>query len=113
LIDAKLKTDIRSRIKKRLEAIEKEDITSKDDRAIVTLDQQSVGRLSRMDAMQQKAMADATFRRRQAQKVQLEAALKRLASGEFGACQDCGEDIAPERLLLSPTVLRCKECATA
>jgi DnaK suppressor protein len=39
--------------------------TAKDSRAPVTLDQQSVGRLSRMDAMQQQSMELATEERRQ------------------------------------------------
>lgn len=80
-------------------------------RAAVVLDQTSVGRLSRMDAMQQQAMANATSQRRQLGITQAKAALKRLAEGEFGYCVECGEDIARKRLDHNPTVATCITCA--
>ena len=49
------------------------------DRAPVTLDQQSVGRLSRVDAMQQQSMDIAREERRRKRLKVLEAALARLA----------------------------------
>jgi len=48
----------------RLKALNAADSTTEKDRAIVSLDQQSIGRLSRMDALHQQAMAQATHRRR-------------------------------------------------
>lgn len=48
---------------------------SKEYRAPVELDQQSVGRLLRMDAMQQQAMAQDITRRRQHRKVSIERAV--------------------------------------
>ncbi len=82
-----------------------------DDRRPVELDQQSVGRLSRMDAMQVQAMAQAQEDRRQAQLRRIDGALQRLAEGEYGACVECGEDIAPKRLEIDPTVAKCVDCA--
>jgi len=81
------------------------------DRRPVELDQQSVGRLSRMDAMQQQAMAAAQEARRRARKAAIEAALRRLDEGEFGWCTNCGEFIGIERLDLDPTLMRCVDCA--
>ena len=52
--------------------------TAKDSRAPVALDQQSVGRLSRMDAMQQQSMELATEERRQQRLAALAAALRRV-----------------------------------
>ncbi len=80
-------------------------------RATVTLDQQSVGRLSRMDALQQQAMAQATHARRRQMETRIAAALARIAAGEFGFCDSCGEDIPPKRLALDPTITRCVSCA--
>jgi len=40
----------------------------------------------------------------------LDAALERVASGEYGCCVDCGDDIARERLLANPAAARCTEC---
>jgi len=82
-----------------------------EDRAPVTLDQQSVGRLSRMDALQQQAMAAAQSRRRAARLKAIEAALRRIDNGDFGYCDGCGEAIVQGRLDLDPCATRCVECA--
>ena len=82
------------------------------DRKPVELDQQSVGRLSRMDAMQQQAMASAQDARRRARIRALQAAIARLGTDEFGWCGDCGEFIGLKRLELDPTVMRCRDCAS-
>ncbi|MGM0583570.1 MAG: TraR/DksA family transcriptional regulator [Pseudomonadota bacterium] len=80
-------------------------------RATVGLDQQSVGRLSRMDALQGQAMAQATRRRRQAELKRIETALRLIEEGEYGWCQACGEPIDPRRLDLDPTLQLCIDCA--
>ena len=85
---------------------------SKDSRAPVALDQQSVGRLSRMDAMQQQAMAQDHTRRRQQRKIALEQALLRIRDGEFGYCIECGEPIAVRRLEVDPTFRTCIRCTS-
>ncbi len=79
--------------------------------APVRLDQQVQGRLSRMDAMQGQAMAQATIERRRIEIAQIDAAFKRMEKDEFGYCVECGDDIAPKRLALSPAIARCVECA--
>ncbi|MBT6284808.1 MAG: TraR/DksA family transcriptional regulator [Rhodospirillaceae bacterium] len=79
--------------------------------APVQLDQQVQGRLSRMDAMQGQAMAQATIERRRIEIAQIDAAFKRMEKDEFGYCVECGDDIAPRRLALSPAIARCVECA--
>ena len=84
---------------------------SKEYRAPVELDQQSVGRLSRMDAMQQQAMAQNLTRRRQQRKVALERTLSRIRDQEFGYCVECGEPIAVRRLEIDPTFETCVRCA--
>ncbi len=89
----------------------RQDARGQDAQRTVTLDQQSVGRLSRMDAMQQQAMAKATQARRNQMKQRIQAALIRLGEGEFGYCLTCGEDIATKRLDLDPTALTCVACA--
>ncbi len=88
-----------------------EDRISGESRAPVTLQQDSVGRLSRMDAMQQQAMAQAQERRRKAERARIKAALERLDQGEWGYCMQCGEEIAQARLSHDPSVARCVGCA--
>lgn len=41
----------------------------------------------------------------------IEAALARIADGEYGVCVNCGEAIAPARLDLVPHASRCRNCA--
>lgn len=96
----------------RLAAIEEQDRISKGDRAPVTLDQESVGRLSRIDAMQVQAMALAQERRRKIERLAIGAALQRIEQGDFGYCIACGDAIPEARLRNSPTVVKCLECAS-
>lgn len=76
----------------------------------VELDQARVGRLSRMDAMQGQQMALETARRRQQQLLKIEGALRRIASGEYGECFVCGEEIDARRLSVDPASTRCVAC---
>ncbi len=100
-------------IHQRLADLKTENKLGKDSQSVVELDQQAVGRLSRMDALQNQAMAVAQQNRRDIQTRRLTAALARLAEGEYGYCEDCGEDIAPKRLELDPAASKCINCARA
>lgn len=85
--------------------------SSRDARDTVMLDQTSVGRLSRMDALQGQAMAKAEEERRQLALRRITAALARIDRGEYGDCIECGEWIATKRLEWDPLVLKCIDCA--
>ena len=92
--------------------LESDAATSGDAAAVVELDQSKVGRLSRMDAMQAQAMAQASGQRREAMLRNIEAALIRVDDGSYGRCRDCDEPINPKRLEFDPTALRCIDCAS-
>ncbi|MGB1695973.1 MAG: TraR/DksA family transcriptional regulator [Paracoccaceae bacterium] len=98
-------------IRQRLEELTNEDQLGVGAQKVVELDQQSLGRLSRMDALQSQAMAQAQQRRRDGQRLALRQALRRIEEGEFGDCIDCGEAIDVVRLRANPTLLRCMSCA--
>ena len=74
---------------------------------VVQLDQQSVGRLSRMDALQNQAMAQETERRRQLNLRKIAVALARIEEGEFGYCAVCGDPIQRARLDIDPAAATC------
>lgn len=78
----------------------------------VMLDQASVGRLSRMDAMQGQAMAIETQRRRDIQLRRVHAALSRMEGGDYGLCTACEEEIALPRLQADPATGLCIACAS-
>ena len=84
---------------------------SKEARDVVELDQQAVGRLSRMDAMQQQAMAEAQERTRQLDLTRIDMANRRLADGDYGYCINCDEEIPDARLAIDPMAERCVRCA--
>ena len=100
------------RITDQLSALEQDNALGQSSQALATLDQQSLGRLSRMDALQSQAMAQATQNRRHVLRRGLLTALQRLKDDNFGFCEDCGEDIAPKRLEFNPTVLLCVGCVS-
>jgi DnaK suppressor protein len=81
--------------------------------APLTLDQSRVGRLSRMDAMQQQAMARAAARLSAMEERRIRTALDRVASGDYGYCMGCEEEIAEGRLRVDPSALTCITCARA
>ena len=85
--------------------------TSGEARAVVTLDQQSVGRLSRMDALQGQAMALEQDRRREQELARVDAAIARIESGDYGYCIACDEPIPEKRLRLDPAIPTCVDCA--
>lgn len=103
-------------IRAMLEAERSELLASQDARADeskpVALDQQSVGRLSRMDAIQVQSMAKALGAKRRIRLQRIEAALHRLEDGEYGYCAQCGEDIPLKRLEVDPATERCVGCAS-
>ena len=100
----------RSRIEAEIAELRALSDSSRQSRTPVTLDQQSVGRLSRMDAMQQQSMDLAREERRRARLAILVAALRRMDAGDYGYCLACGEDISPARLDVDPAVTLCVDC---
>ncbi|WP_265562022.1 TraR/DksA family transcriptional regulator [Sphingomicrobium arenosum] len=103
--------EARAALIERRDALRAEDRLDEEGRKPVVLDQESVGRLSRMDAMQVQAMARALEQRRAAERARIDAALKRLDEGDWGWCVICGEAIAPPRLAHDPSVTHCIKCA--
>tara|TARA_Y100001936_G_scaffold254120_2_gene325213 strand:- start:7137 stop:7490 length:354 start_codon:yes stop_codon:yes gene_type:complete len=103
----KMKKVLVARRKELLSIIESGEETKTD----TDLDQQRVGRLSRMDAMQQQAMEDETGRRRDKELQRIAAALDRIDSDDYGYCTACDEPIAAKRLKNDPATPLCINCA--
>lgn len=103
---------LRAALAARLQELSGASESTAESRRAVTLDQSSVGRLSRVDALQVQAMALATEDRRRAEARRIEAAIRRIDEGEYGYCISCGEAIAPKRLAADPAVAICIDCAS-
>lgn len=104
--------ELADELKRRLAEIDSLDSENRAAGATVELDQQSVGRLARMDAIERQEMALATRRRREAERRRIQAAFQRLDEGEYGYCVKCGEAIAEARLRLDPSTPQCVDCAS-
>ncbi len=104
-------TYFETKIRERLAELEQLSASGLMAQAVVELDQQAVGRLSRMDALQNQAMAKAQQANRDIEKSRLQAALVRLEQKEYGYCEDCGERIPDGRLSLDLAASKCVSCA--
>jgi DnaK suppressor protein len=82
---------------------------STDSAQVVSLDE-PIGRLSRMDAIQQQKMAEASKRQQELRRSQVEAALAALARGGYGTCKSCDEPIGYRRLSARPETPFCLRC---
>ena len=96
------------RLRSELQTLE---VKSKEASEPVELDQTRLGRVSRVDAIQAQQMAQESARRRQHQLLEIEAALGRIDSGDYGCCTICEEEIDPRRLSADPTNTHCINCA--
>ncbi|MEM8953692.1 MAG: TraR/DksA C4-type zinc finger protein [Verrucomicrobiota bacterium] len=73
----------------------------------------AIGRLSRLDAMQDKSVTEASLNQAKEKLTRLETALQRIYDPEFGLCVTCRHDIPIERLLLLPHATQCVACASS
>ena len=103
-------TETRSNLLRRLSEIEQALEQAHANAGVVELDHSTNGRLTRMDAMQQAAMASAQLTRLATSKRALLAALDRLERGGYGLCCRCGEHISPARLAHEPATPVCLDC---
>ena len=93
-----------------LARIREESESSEEEREAISPDV-SIGRLSRLDAMQMQEVAKEANRRREERIARLEVALDQLDEGTYGRCEACGDDIDYQRLKISPEATRCSHCA--
>lgn len=110
-MDPQLRAELGRLLQERISELEAGASANSSRSEAVELDQARVGRLSRMDAMQQQAMLDATRIRNQQELGRLKRALVHLPSDEFGYCEECDEPIAAGRLRIDPAARHCVACA--
>jgi DnaK suppressor protein len=84
--------------------------SSKESAGVVELDT-SIGRLSRMDLMQNQQMAMELRRRKKNQLLQITNALTRIDQEIYGQCGLCRQPIAEDRLEAFPEIVTCVNCA--
>lgn len=72
---------------------------------------EAIGRVSRMDAINNRSVNEAALRQLEEEKDQLEKAMDRMRDEKYGKCMRCGDDIPVGRLMLMPGASRCVRCA--
>ncbi len=77
----------------------------------VELEQDTVGRLSRIDAIQNQGLTQSLQAREQVHLANLLDALRRIEEGSYGVCGACGGGIPFERLVIFPETRTCAGCA--
>lgn len=71
----------------------------------------SIGRISRMDAINNKSVVEASIRNRKRKLAKLQVALSKLSNKDFGMCSKCKKPIQIKRLMVMPESDQCVNCA--
>lgn len=71
----------------------------------------AIGRVSRMDAINNKSVNEAALRKAQIKLRNIELALNRVDDADFGICVSCNQAIPEGRILLMPQTIRCVRCS--
>ena len=71
----------------------------------------AIGRISRMDAINNKSVTEASLRQAEEKLLNLKRVLSRVGTSDFGICIKCGKAIPEGRLIYRPESLTCVDCA--
>ncbi|PCJ82321.1 MAG: TraR/DksA family transcriptional regulator [Bacteroidetes bacterium] len=110
MLSDKEKIDIRNRIIEKMEGInlrieEYRELTKPIPPSV------AIGRVSRMDAINNRSVNEAALQQLESQKKALESAISRLNDDKFGRCVRCGELIPLERIIIMPGATKCVRCS--
>ena len=89
----------------------KEQVVRYEDLAQPISPDNAIGRVSRMDAINNKSIVDAALRKAKERLKGLKSNLDKLGSSDFGVCVKCKNNIPIERILLAPQSSFCVNCA--
>lgn len=105
------KDHIENQIKEKIEKLEVEIVTLKDLTQPISPDS-AIGRVSRMDAINNKSVNEAALRKKQTQLIALKETIKTLDDPNFGKCIKCGAIIPIGRIMIMPESKKCVRCAS-
>lgn len=71
----------------------------------------AIGRISRMDAINNKSVTEVSLRKAEEKLKKLERVLSQMGTPEFGLCLSCKKPISIGRILIRPESLHCVNCA--
>ena len=100
----------RDELERQLAKLEKSMTVTDEALKTVELDQGAVGRLSRMDSLQNQGIAKGLRERESVRLALIQEALRRVDVGTYGVCITCGGGVAAERLFVFPESGTCAQC---
>ena len=111
MIPPEEKQKIREEIIRRLELV-KASLAGLHEQAKPVAPDNAIGRITRMDALQQKSVSERNLRTAEEVAQKLEEALNKLDQPEFGICAKCRRQVPLERILVMPESRHCVQCAS-
>ena len=109
-MNAKDKLLVRSVLEKKFKKLSR-DITDLKELTKPESPDTAIGRVSRMDAINNRSVNEATLRKKKIQFSKIQVALNEIDKPEFGVCIRCGKIIQKERIMLVPESKVCVNCA--
>ncbi|MBT5438888.1 MAG: TraR/DksA family transcriptional regulator [Flavobacteriales bacterium] len=104
------KQDIKKRILEELKKTEEAILDYKESTKPIS-PENAIGRVSRMDAINNKSVVEAALRKAEEKLNKLKLVLNKVDDADFGICIRCGEPIPIGRVLLMPQSRNCVRCA--
>lgn len=104
------KQDIKKRILEELKKTEELILDYKESTKPIS-PENAIGRVSRMDAINNKSVVEAALRKAEEKLNKLKLVLDRVNDADFGLCMRCGNPIPIGRILLMPQSRNCVWCA--
>lgn len=104
--------ELRDELERQLAKLEKSMTVTDEALKPVELDQGAVGRVSRMDSLQNQEIARGLREGESVKLALIQAALRRLTAGTYGVCTACGGDVALGRLFVFPEAGTCTSCGS-
>lgn len=114
ILEAELAMDKIALKQKILDLIKKteDDLVELEDMTQPVVPENSLGRISRMDAINNKSVMEASLRNNKRKLSKLRAALQNIDLDDFGLCSDCKNPIPEARILFMPETNQCVRCAS-
>ena len=101
---------LKAKILENIKKFEKE-IVRLEDATKPIAPENSLGRISRMDAINNKGVAEASLHSARKRLVKLKIALEKINEPDFGNCSNCQRPIQAGRLMFMPESTTCVHCA--
>lgn len=109
MISAKEKLQIRKRITEEIISTEKM-VEKYQELTKPIAPENAIGRVSRMDAINNKSINDLALKNTELKLINLRVALSRIDDTDFGICIRCQNPIPIGRILLIPQAITCVNC---